>query len=402
MACLVAQQPDIGTAGSMGGSPGAAAQTLLAVLKAPVKLEWTVDLGSRATAVLSAELSPEGAVVWPPTKAQLRVANGSNKDFELKLPSAATAEQLEVVLKAALALLNSKEGDSQKTPTSSMDEAASPAAADGQRSLQLPVIEQWHHDVCGHHAMFSTRCLMRGEHSHLLNEEVFWSSTLQDIAALANHGEASGRWPRSRVTCGVADACHLQHLIDSDDTFSGQISVVQSADDLRSQLQDPSSSTKRALDDLLAGRCNAHGFLIGAITHWYAAIAVLPEPETPPSTGGNYRAKLLLCDSYNRPFPQLEKEEDLDAMVEKRMEVWRQWTFARLREDPYWAHRPEESVKLAVEEGVEEWWKGVRKSSLFWRFQPAEVKRQLLRQELGGLAATIAELSEALGLTERK
>jgi len=384
-----------------------AAQTLLNALHAPVRLEWKAKIGEGLHCVLSAELSQESAV-WPPPKAILQITHDASascsNDVQLKIPTNASPEQLETILRAGVTVLGKTcDCDASSSAAASTDQAcndqvgtvSSPTASENcTGQIQVACLQQWHHDVCGHHALYSTKCLMRGESSALLDEDTFWLNALRDITALADHGEASGRWPRSRVTCGVADECHLQYLVDSDEELKEHVTIVQDVEELREKLKDPGSSTSKSLEALMAGRQKAHGFLLGAAVHWYAAVALWPEEGS--SAGSKCCPQLLFCDSYNRDFATLRSEEAFEALLNERLDTWRDWSQARLLKDTKWLHRPEEHIKRAVEEGVEEWWKGCRKSALFWRFPPSDVKRQLLCQELGSVKGYIDELTSVL------
>eukprot|EP00438_Fugacium_kawagutii_P004948 Skav216520 [mRNA] locus=scaffold4485:153369:166705:- [translate_table: standard] len=145
---------------------------------------------------------------------------------------------------------------------------------------QLQCLNQWHHDVCGHHALFNLRCFLRNELDLLRHEQRFWRQVITDIQRLARFGEASGAWPRSRVVCGVADEVHLRHLVQQDDDLRGRITLASSIESLKEQLQSTSLS-------------GAHGFLFGAATHWYSA-AVVATPD-----GNSTEPKIYFFDSYN-------------------------------------------------------------------------------------------------------
>ena len=54
----------------------------------------------------------------------------------------------------------------------------------------------------------------------------------------------------------------------------------------------------------------------------------------------------------------------------------------RLREQKQWEHRPDDHLEAACEEGVPEYWRGNRKNTMWWRFQPASIRRALLAAEL--------------------
>jgi len=89
-----------------------------------------------------------------------------------------------------------------------------------------------------------------------------------------------------------------------------------------------------------------------------------------------------VCDSYNRPIARLLQLESVRDLAEQqdlqRCERYRR----QLRAHPDWQHQPESNVERALVEGVPEWWKGIVKSALFWRWKPREVRRTLAVQEL--------------------
>eukprot|EP00441_Pelagodinium_beii_P045311 CAMPEP_0197626068 /NCGR_PEP_ID=MMETSP1338-20131121/5210_1 /TAXON_ID=43686 ORGANISM="Pelagodinium beii, Strain RCC1491" /NCGR_SAMPLE_ID=MMETSP1338 /ASSEMBLY_ACC=CAM_ASM_000754 /LENGTH=417 /DNA_ID=CAMNT_0043196585 /DNA_START=48 /DNA_END=1297 /DNA_ORIENTATION=+ len=384
------------------GTPASVASALLAALHAPLYLEWTASVGDKLTRI-RAEISKDLAT-WPPPKVTLQITSGNNV-IEVKIPSKATPEQLEVVLRAGTSVagkgameekhLSKVSGCTLESSPQKQNQHSKPQVIDtfpgktDSRKLQLACIDQWHHDMCGHHALFSTRCLVQHQPSLLLDEDFFWGCTLRSISALSSHGESTGRWPKSRVIGGVADECHLQHLVDSDVSLKDSITVVQAVEQLRAQLLQPSSSASQGLAELRQGKRKAHGFLLGGAVHWYAATAVREEER-------GREPHLIFCDSYNRPMAHIPSDEEFEALVEERLDGWREWSVGKLGAEAEWKHRTEEDVRKAVESGVEEWWKGHRKSSLFWRFQPASVKREILRQELGGVRAYLDLIGQVL------
>jgi len=377
MVC-VARQEEV----KSDGTPASVASALLAALHAPLCLEWTAAVGE-LQATLCVEILQDTA--WPPPKVSLRIASGE-KAVEVKSPSKATPEQLEVILKAGSTVLGE---ETKHVPVAGTDLKPREIEVPGpdNRKLQLECIPQWHHDICGHHALFSTRCLVQRQPGLLLDEDCFWNHTLRSIAALAEHGESTGRWPRSRVIGGVADECHLRHLVDSDASVKDSITVVQAAEQLQSQLLQPTSLVSKGLAELRQGKRKAHGFLLGGAVHWYAATAVLEESGVP---------KLIFCYSYNRPMVHIPSDDEFEVLVEERLQAWHELSLEKLQADPAWKHRTAEDLRQAVESGVEEWWKGIRKSSLFWRFQPAHVKREIVRQELQGVKAYLDLIGRVL------
>jgi len=262
---------------------------------------------------------------------------------------------------------------------------------DADRGIWQPrCLQQWHHDVCGHHSLFNVACLLRGDFQALLDERRFWASALGGIAELARYGEASGRWPRSRVSGGVADDVHIRHLVESSEVLRGRVCILSSTDALAAELRDCGSALRTAMDRVRLGRSPAHGLLLGATNHWYAAVAVAPPgPHGSPS--------LWLCDSYNTPMAGLRSEADVGALVEARLEASRDWVYEGLRRLPEWRHRPEEHLEAAFEDGVQEWWKGTLKSAIFWRRQPLSVRRALKHREFSDVLLYLRSLSELLG-----
>eukprot|EP00435_Cladocopium_sp_Y103_P024994 s1465_g6.t1 len=164
---------------------------------------------------------------------------------------------------------------------------------------------------------------------------------------------------------GVADEVHLRHLVQQDEDLRGQITLASSLESL-----------KEALRSLRLETGQTHGFLLGAATHWYSAAVVLPHADTEP--------RIYFFDSYNVPVVSLKTNEDIDQLVDELLTQSRSHSMERLKRDPYWAHRPKDHIEEAVEKGVEEWWKGVRKASMFWRHKPLEapVRRELKRMDL--------------------
>jgi len=413
------------------GKDGAAsaAEALMAALHMPIYLEWSAKIplddeqqGS-VSAVLCAEISHGESVVWPPPKLILRVqrdevndaAEGRRSVVELKVPNSATAEQLDVIIAAGASLVSNVVQDSSHghhdTISLQKSKKANTLDVDDSRGLQQPqCLQQWHHDVCGHHALFNAQCLLNQQHHLLQDESQFWKNLLRNTADLADHGEASQRWPRSRVVGGVLDALHLRHLIDSDNTLQERVSVTESVDTLRMQLEDTSSFARRGIEALRSGQRSSHAFLLGATKHWYAAVVVADGTDDVAASGPYPNRKIngadddastsnttiYFCDSYNEPLVRLQSEEQIEQVVCARLTKWREFRRSTLLKEGDWKHRTGGDLEDAVENGVPEWWKGAHKTSLFWRLRPAGVHRKLLTQELEDVRGYLKELLGAL------
>lgn len=364
-----------------------AAEALLAALRAPIKVEWEVDVGVGAVAKFSAEVTHEQSA-WPPRMVELRVVSTKGPSFGVRVPTAATPEQLELLLVSGVDLL---EGERRDEPAEAhavqlpFAVAGSVPVVDEDRDRQViqpRCLQQWHHDICGHHALFNVRRLLGNAAGGLENESLFWLEALRDVEALARHGEESGRWPRSRVQGGVADEAHLRHLIAGDPSLAGRVTVVGSKEALaRVEVQEALEVLGRH------GRESpAHGFLLGGRTHWYSAVAA-PSQEGP---------RLFLCNSYNIPLARLRVADDVEALVEAEMVRRRRSQVERLQRQPDWAHRPYAHIESAVDDGIQEWWKGALRSALFWRQQPLHLQQQLQIQEYEDVRCYIETLLQAM------
>jgi hypothetical protein len=258
---------------------------------------------------------------------------------------------------------------------------------DAERGIAQPLcLAQWHPDACGHHALFSVRCLLqlfggngsgsgtegRGS-AGLLEEGAFWQRLMRDTLLLADYGERSGRWPRDRVTSCILDEIHMDQLIQSDSSLRGRVSIIGSPSALA-----PGTEAGKALAAVAAGDALAHGFLLECSIHWMALVAVKPCAGRP---------SLWLCDSYNRPLARLRDPAQVEELAmehdgdERRQEKRRQ----QLRARSEWAHQPQAHIEMALQEGVPEWWKGCKRSALFWRLRPRELRLTLGAQELSCL-----------------
>ncbi|CAE8624377.1 unnamed protein product, partial [Polarella glacialis] len=340
-----------------------AASALWFALRSPLLLEWEVEFEGGFTAVLAAELSTDTAAAWPPKKCHLSVAPRSAEALgaatsaarALTVPSAATPQQLSDLLLAGSAtvvelaphlaadvaepaeprttLMHPQAASSQ---TSDIDP---PAYVSGQPTLvnrddrrqifQPLCLQQWNHDVCGHHALFSLRCLLRDQLHLLRDEQRFWRHAFADVESLVQHGEASGRWPKSSVIGGIVDEMHLRYLVSVDRELIGRATVASTSESLREQLA--------SLGPCPEGRRRVHGFLLPAATHWYSAAVV----DTPGSN-----REVWFFDSYNWALASMQTAEDIETLVECQLEMSRGYCYEKLRlEEPAsWLHRPEEHL----------------------------------------------------------
>lgn len=441
-------------AASEGQSPGipttaakVLAETVLTALKQPLRVELATNLREQqgnTQAVIKAYVDIDSnSTSWPPRKFTLFVEPAAGEvdgtkslmsDTGFEVSSSISADQLAEIIAVSSnssASSSSRSGQEDSTvpgsDTSSVNAADSrsngyaascsstPAAiqskltlkgidslaqieSDGSRGLlQLRCLEQWHGNTCGHHSIFNVACLLAGDLEKLQDPHAFWRSTLDNIQRLADYGESSGRWPPSRVTKGVADGAHLRHLVESSDLLSGRVCLVDSLEYLRNQLKNPDSEVSLAVASFNKQPSGAHGFLLGATNHWYAAVAV----KAPISEDCNspIETRLLFCDSYNAPLVLLRDEEDVENRAGELAKRRREWFVQKLKKMPDWEHRPEEHFETALVEGVPEWWKGTRKSAVFWQSQPLDVWMYYKKQELNDVRCYLNILNEALGLS---
>jgi len=384
-----------GEAISVSGNAAWAAATLVAALSVPIVVRWEVDLDNGGTASLSADITPGTTLEWPPSKLLLRVAGPSSETSksvdELKMPSEMTVEQLAVVIAASPC------GNAaiEQAPTLPHSPAVADAAAaadavavaehgtsmfvdtDTSRGIFQPKsLVQWHHDVCGHHALFNVRHLLQRvsatgiiEESGLVvlqNEACFWSTLFADVKLLADHGQGTGRWPRSRITCGILDEIHIKQVIETDDFLKNKASVVSYPESLV-----PESVAGQALLAVVNGTQVAHGFLLACSVHWIGLVAV----KTPAGP------QVWYCDSYNRPRAGVLTEQQVKECVIQQEQAHTENFRKYLRARPDFQHRPLDQVEAALEEGVPEWWKGIQKSALFWRVRPRSLRQTLTEQD---------------------
>lgn len=442
------QQLNLGTEST--ASPLSAVEALLAALHAPVTLEWQVDLGDGALASVEAELHVKGCQSWPPREVSFAVKspNVASHSLGIAVPSRTDASKFGHLLELAVSTLPRSAcfvgcGGNVCADATQKDEVAesnrqalelnggaintSPASclpvacchdnstsrvqetgdaanvetlserlhglplldSDTERGIfQLECLKQWHPNVCGHHALTSVACIVAGRPERLHDEDWFWQQTLTNTERLAQYGEKSGSWPRSRVTGGVVDDVHVCRIIEEDPELRGRVTVTPSVEDLRRLLQDQ-GHLRQDLQDVCSGKKEAHGILLGATTHWYAAVAVAPASSANGAT-------LWFMDSHNQRMACLRGEEDVARHSEGRLEACRTRVLEELREHEDWRHRPEAHRERVFEEGQEEWWKGKLRSALFWRHKPRAVRDTLIRQECSEICAYLGELSAVL------
>ncbi|CAJ1362622.1 unnamed protein product, partial [Effrenium voratum] len=183
----------IDVASSPLGAEGAA-EELCRALHGPLSVRWQVPLENGFVAALQAQLQ-EPSESWPPRQVQLQLARPGLPALEMQVPSASSPQQLATLITAARRVA---EGRADEVPPEKILEAELEVVDECQeRKIAQPLsIRQWHHGVCGHHALFNLRCMLRGDLDALRDEPKFWQQALADMQRLANFGEQSGRWPR--------------------------------------------------------------------------------------------------------------------------------------------------------------------------------------------------------------
>jgi len=321
---------------------------------------------------------------------QINSADDTNRKFEIKVPSRLTSDQLALVISGGLngSTHGCVVGDSEIACEIADLAAVSPIiAADPEHGVVQPqCVHQWHPDVCGHHAIFSCKNMLRqlsggdgaSSANELLDEQLFWHSVLSNIQRLAHVGEKAGRWPRSRVTCGVLDSIHMVEIIETDEFLRDRLNVMDHPDQLAAD-----TPAGKALADVAAGRRKAHGFLLGCAVHWMGAVV----------TNSVSGPRVWLFDSFNRSLGRLRTPEEIKQLAEKY--VSEDGFREKLTSASDWQHKPAEAIEAAVEEGVPEWWKGIKKASLFWRFKPRSLRQELQVQELDYLQKYLQTISSA-------
>jgi len=73
---------------------------------------------------------------------------------------------------------------------------------------------------------------------------------------------------------------------------------------------------------------------------------------------------------------------DVRELAEQHELKWREKSRQGLRAQHDWEHQPDHNVERALDDGVAEWWKGIQKAPLFWKWKPREVRVALATQEL--------------------
>mmetsp|Transcript_84343 Transcript_84343/g.239070 ORF Transcript_84343/g.239070 Transcript_84343/m.239070 type:complete len:425 (+) Transcript_84343:92-1366(+) len=377
---------------SDGDAPLDVASALLAALATPLTIRWEVRLDGGGCVTLSAPIAsgmPGAPLEWPPPQLMLRVdyvggGQSEIRSMEFKVPSKLTSDKLGAVISGCLSADLSRRPSEPVTicPNHSTAASAPPPMAmldaDPERGIVQPkCVLQWHDSVCGHHALFNVRQLLNiipgvretdaAQPEKLLDEESFWQTALSDVKKLAEFGECTGRWPKSRVTCGVLDGVHMAQLISTDSFLRGRVSIVENPEMLRAD-----SAAGRSLAAVAAGHQTAHAFLLGCSIHWMGLVAakVAGWPQ------------VWICDSFNRPLVQLLRLDNARDVADRHELKLRDHFRQFLRAHPEWEHQPEWNIDQALEDGIPEWWKGIRKSPAFWRWQPREVRRALAMEEV--------------------
>ncbi|CAE7456080.1 unnamed protein product [Symbiodinium natans] len=363
-----------------------AAAALLSGLFSPVALQWTVEIDNGLTAVVRAEVSKD-LTMWPPEWVHLTTTRLEDVDGDLR-------ERCLEIKAVDGSLLDS---ETETSISSLSDETLCTVVAWQARGISQPMcLAQWHDAVCGHHALFNLRCLLCGDFSVLHNEQRFWRQALSDIERLAQHGETSGSWPRLVHLSISAQYLRIleseQAVLQNPDSFSGRLTAYQTNIGRHVCIVD------EAMDSYGMGRasiclCFARGAAAVPLTcEWtstlqqilegfyqYSAAVVARQDMLQRSDG---RCKIYFFDSYNTPLVTVTSNAEIESMVEEQLCVSRLHALDKLKQHPAWAHKPIDHRESAFEQGVEEWWKGIKKASVFWQHKPLDVRRQLMRMDL--------------------
>jgi len=374
------------------------ATALLQAIRDPIVLRWEVTVPGGGIAALSAKIEPtcqSTQLEWPPRHLAFNFSHGGTDpandptpmDAEIQVPSDMQAFQFQAVLAGCRVACKTQNevSEHQEQVLSGVKRDTVPDSSeayllhrDPERCIsQFRCLHQWHHNVCGHHALFNIRQLLQGfDHGEqgievdsglLLDEARFWMDVAIDTHRLVQHGAESKRWMPSRVTGGMLDEVHLRYIIENDTTLRDRTSVVASVDALQT-----GGAAKHALEQVAAEQRGVHAFILGCAVHWIAVVVSNVRPLGP---------KIWICDSYNRPLAsiatQVEAHDAAKLFAQGHTETLRN----KLSQSPAWQHHPPGHIDRVLEEGVEEWWKGILKSSLFWTLKPQRVRLELRIQE---------------------
>lgn len=107
---------------------------------------------------------------------------------------------------------------------------------------------------------------------------------------------------------------------------------------------------------------------------------------------------MIFCDSHNEPLARLHCADDVEAAADRYVEAKIKCTRQYFSQHSEWKHRTPNDVEAAIENGVQEWWKGSLKSSLFWKHKPKSLVRQLAIQQFNDVKSYIDILVRALAL----
>lgn len=301
------------------------------------------------------------------------------------------------------------------------------------RVRQLRVATQRHGNACGYHCVHNLSLLLRGcegLEQDLVDEQLVWDSIVSSMTLLKSEAKRTGRWLSQRLEDATADEQHIRFLVNALPDLKGRVTVIPA---LHSSA---GGSVAKAIQELhLRGRTGGvggsaagafgqsgtltHGFILGATQHWVAALLVR-------RVSGDF--ELLLCDSSNKPMSMSEAafhsvsqqancdglgqaegagdgvqvperflegadmmftgpaaeidRADLEQKAAMLDECDRARFIRRLRTQKQWEHRPHEHLEQAFDDGVREYWRGKLKNSMWWRFQPKSIRRDLLAAEL--------------------
>jgi hypothetical protein len=316
------------------------ASMLLDALRLPMKLEWEASLDdpanrAQATVKMSVDID-SGAIAWPLAQFNLKVIPARAIDCEpnvlgkdgFPVKSSVSVPELVELLHASsfsAAETARHKADTPKNTDANDDTAKADEAIDkAQVSLDeikptsvpsLPLVDsddargiwqpaclkQWHGSVCGHHALFSIQCLLDGEEEKLQDGRCFWKRTLRNIQLLADHGEASGRWPASRVTGGVIDEVHLKHLIESSESLHGR-ARLKNDEDVERLMEETLQCVHQRFIEQLRGQPEWKHRPLEALDRAF-------EEGLPEWWKGNQKSSLFWCEPPREVRSALKKQE---------------------------------------------------------------------------------------------
>eukprot|EP00620_Florenciella_sp_RCC1587_P018948 CAMPEP_0182571496 /NCGR_PEP_ID=MMETSP1324-20130603/13387_1 /TAXON_ID=236786 /ORGANISM="Florenciella sp., Strain RCC1587" /LENGTH=554 /DNA_ID=CAMNT_0024786117 /DNA_START=115 /DNA_END=1776 /DNA_ORIENTATION=- len=202
--------------------------------------------------------------------------------------------------------------NSQRTSTSPAEITLTPTPHGPMcRVRQLRVALQRHGNACGYHCVHNLSLLLQGQEGlrqDLLDEKLVWDSIVTSMITLKAEAERSGRWLTQRLEDATVDEQHIRYLVDTLPHLKGRVTVIPGLHSTAG------GSVAYAIEELhRRGRTGgvggsaagvfgqdgalSHGFILGATTHWVAALLVR-------RVSGDF--ELLLCDSTNKPMSMAE------------------------------------------------------------------------------------------------